>query len=68
MSKQVVVFMDECMFTSRSIVDKTWQKPAIMIQIAKKKLTFNAIGVVAAINLNGTVDVLMCKEGSIGLP
>jgi hypothetical protein len=40
-----VIFVDECMFTSRSIVDKTWRTAAMADIFTKSKLSFKAIGV-----------------------
>jgi hypothetical protein len=55
------------MFTSRSIVDKTWRTAAMADIFTKSKLSFKAIGVLAAIDTDGKLHVCIVKDGSIGL-
>ena len=64
----IVVFVDECMFTSRSILDRTWRTSSMGDLFTKQKISFKAIGVLAAIDTHGTPICLITKDGSIGLP
>lgn len=68
LSGQIVVFVDECMFTSRSIFNRSWRHAFTESLFSKARLSFKAIGVVAAINLQGQVVALIVKDGSIKVP
>ena len=64
---EIVVFVDECMFTSRSILDRTWRTSEMTHIFSKGKISFKAVGVLAAIDTHGTLHALIVKDGSIGL-
>jgi hypothetical protein len=59
--------MDECMFTSRSLIDRTWRIHDMSGLFNKRKLTFKAIGVLGVISIEGELLVCIVKDGSIGL-
>ena len=65
---EIIVFMDECMFTSRSLIDRTWRSSDMSGLFNKRKLTFKAIGVLGVISVEGELLVSIIKDGSIGLP
>ena len=56
--KDILLFLDECVFTNRSIVEKVWSKSHFSATIQKKRLGFKAIGVVGAIDTTGRLVAL----------
>ena len=55
-SKARVLFMDEAVFTSAQVSPKVWyNKQKTPVMIPRKKLSFKAIAVAAAIDMEGAV-------------
>lgn len=65
--REVVVFVDECVFTDRSLLEKTWRKRDQHELIAKPKLSFNAIAVLGGITTEGRLVSFVIRECSIDL-
>ena len=63
--KQIVLFLDEAMFTARSILDRTWRKPDQDEIFKSSKLKFNAIGVLGAIDTEGRIIAYVVRDDSI---
>lgn len=67
-SGQTILFVDECVFTSRSIQSKMWRNRSLETFIQKENLTFKAIPVLAAIDIEGRViSCIIGEESSIRL-
>ena len=64
---EIILFVDECMFTNRSILDQTWRPSSMGDVFTKRKISFKAVGVLGAIDTEGTLHVCIVKDGSIGL-
>ena len=62
---EVVLFLDECVFTQRSLIDKIWSKKNEIISIEQKKTSFKAIAVVGAIDVYGELVAHVLREGTI---
>ena len=60
-----LVFIDEAVFSSKSMVQRYWAKAGPQLSITKKQLSFTAVAVVAAINIKGQVVALHSAESSI---
>lgn len=61
-----MLFMDEAVFTSNQVNPKIWyirQKSPVMI--SKKKLSFKAIAVAAAVDVDGKLVAYLIKDKSI---
>lgn len=64
----VVVFMDECVYTQRSLIKTVWKKPSMSDFFPKTRLGFDAIAVLGVIDLKGQLRVLITQPKSIGVP
>ena len=66
-ARRELVFLDEAVFSKRSLINQTWRKPYSQPDLLKAKFSFNAVGVVAAINTSGQVVGCVLREQSIKL-
>ena len=65
--REIVVFIDECVYTRRSIPDKTWNHPLLAKTVPKHKLTFKAISVLGGIDTEGNLVVCLVRDDSINV-
>lgn len=66
--RQTVVFIDECVYTQRSLIKTVWKKPCMLDVFPKNRLGFDAIAVLGAIDVKGQLKVLITRPKSIGVP
>jgi len=52
-AKRELVFIDEAVFSKRSLIKQTWRKPFQSESFFKSKYSFASVGAVAAINTSG---------------
>lgn len=52
-AKRELVFIDEAVFSKRSLINQTWRKPYMLDAFVKAKYSFEAVGVIAANNTSG---------------
>ena len=60
-----MLFVDECVFTQRSLLEKIWSKKTDEAILEKKAMSFNAIAVVGAIDVHGELVAYVIRRGSI---
>ena len=63
-----ILFVDEAVFTQRSVLPKVWAKNSEEATMSKEKYGFAAVAVVAAINMDGKVVGLVSSAMSIKKP
>ena len=67
-SNETILFQDEAVFTSKQVNPKVWFTPQTEpVVITKKKLSFKAIAVSAAIDSKGTVIAHRIVDGAIDI-
>lgn len=66
-AKRELVFIDEAVFSKRSLINQTWRKPYSSDSFFKAKYSFTAVGAVAAINTSGQVVGCVLRDNSIRL-
>jgi len=62
-----VLFVDECVFTPRSLLRKIWSTNSEETILYKKKTSFKAVAVLGAISVEGELVAYVLREGSIQL-
>lgn len=60
-----LLFLDECVFTSRSLLTRVWRRRNADSIFPKTSLTFGAVAVIAVINIEGELIAYEMAEGSI---
>lgn len=65
-TRKNIVFVDEAVFTSGQLINRYWARAGDQpFEILKNKLGFEAVAVVAAINLKGHVVAMLIQRQSI---
>ena len=66
-NKNNVLFLNEAVFTTRSIIKRVWASQAESAKVFKSNYRFEAVGVAAAIDLKGRLVAYVTAPNSINL-